>query len=192
MRFIFSVGVFLILSVTALHAKITGPKRDVPKLDLGIKFGGNYDHISGNGWNSNYHTGYNSGIFLGFRESFFGIQGEALAASARYTHAPNTDINNLFLHVPVLFQIRLIPRVWLQAGPQYSFLLASRFAGGNNAADYFKQSGFSGVAGIQVFLPLHLVVGARYIFGLSDWNNLSTNNPLKLYTTQLYAGFKFL
>ncbi len=194
-----AIFIFLLSSITTQAklstpiTKLPAPTKYIPKLDFGVKFGGNFDNINGTGWNNTYQTGYHSGVFLGFREHVFGVQGEALLSSGQYTYIPNTDVNNLYLHLPALLEIRVVPGIWLQSGPQYSFLLASKFAGNNNATNYFKQGGLSGVAGLQILLPLHLIIGARYIFGLSDWNEASnSSNTWKIHSVQLFAGFKFL
>ena len=181
----------LFLLPTPSPAQMPHPAKLVPKVDFGIKFGGNYDNINGNGWSNTYQTGYNGGIFLGVREHIFGIQGEALIGSGRYIFNGVT-VKNLYLHVPVLFQIRLVPRLWLQVGPQYSFLLSSKYASNDNATNYFKPGGVSGVAGLQLLLPLHLTLGARYSFGLTDWDNLSKNNTWTIRAMQLYVGFRLL
>lgn len=165
----------------------------IPTMDFGIKFGGNFDNMNGNGWSNSYHTGYNGGLFLGFRENVFSVQGEALVSSGQFTHNPGTDVKNMYVQVPVLFGVRLVPRLWLQLGPQYSLLASSKFADNSSATNYFKTGSFSGVAGVQLFLPLHLLIGARYIIGVTDCNNVSGSSDVwKQRTLQLYLGLKLI
>lgn len=183
---------FLLTILTAVtfaagaFAKSPGPTKYVPKLDIGIKFGANYDHIKGTGWSDTYKTGYHGGMFVGFREQVFGVQGEALISSGQYTQTAGPVVKNLYLNIPALFEIRMVPRMWLQLGPQYTFLLSS-----NGPDNLFKAGGFSGAAGLQFLLPLHLTLGGRYIFGLSNLNP-ATNNTWKQSSLQLFIGFKFL
>jgi hypothetical protein len=183
---------FIALMITAsTFAKSPGPTKYVPKLDLGIKFGANYDHIKGTGWASTYQTGYHGGMFVGFREQVFGVQGEALISSGQYAATNGTNVKNLYLNIPGLFEIRLVPRMWLQLGPQYTFLLSSKYSSSNQPDNLFKPGGFSGVAGLQFLLPLHLTLGGRYIFGITDWNSTG-GSSWRQSTLQLFVGFKFL
>ena len=59
----------------------------------------------------------------------------------------------------------------------------------------FATTDFSGVLGLQAILPLHLIVGARYVLGFIDQNANSVpglTNTWKNRSFQLYAGFRFL
>jgi hypothetical protein len=184
---------FALLFSTITNAKAPAPKSIIPKIDLGLKFGGNFDNIDGKSWSNTYHTGYHGGLFLGVRESIFGLQGEVLYNKGLYTYkSTGANVGNAYLDVPVLFQVKLVDRLWLQAGPQYSLLLSSKFTSNDKDASYFKTGGFSGVAGLQILLPLHLTIGARYVFGFTNWNDASSAEVWTQRSMQLFAGFRLL
>jgi hypothetical protein len=175
----------LIALLFAFSANAKLPTKFVPSVDLGIKIGTNFDRISGTGWTGTYQSGYHGGMFVGFREQVLGVQGEALVVSGRYATSSGTNVKNLYLDIPGLFQIRLVSGLWFQVGPQYTLLLSS-----NQAGDNFKAGGFSGVTGLQFMLPLHLTLGGRYIFGISDWNNIG-GGSWKQTSVQLSLGLRF-
>jgi hypothetical protein len=181
----------LVLFCGVAQARIPGPKKVIPKVDLGVKVGASFDNMHGTGWNTTYRTGYHGGVFLGFREQVFGVQGEVLVNSTHYTLGTTTEISNLCLDVPVMFQFRLVPRLWVQVGPQYSILLSSKYAATDKATNFFKPGAFSGVAGLQMLLPLNLMLGGRYVLGLSDWDNVGSA-PWKQRSVQLFAGVRLL
>jgi len=191
MKHLFTLFFFTVIFVPSVWAK--GPGKYIPKVDFGVKFGGNFDNIKGNGWSNTYQSGYHGGAFIGFREQVFGFQGEALVSLAKYNLSPsNGEVNNVYLQIPALFQLKLIPRVWLQVGPQYSLLFSSKLQNNSSSTNYFKTGGAFGVAGIQILLPLHLTLGARYLFGLSNWNDMSSSNTWTMRSTQLFVGLKFI
>lgn len=182
-----------ILFSGAVTAKLPPATKYIPKVDFGVKAGANFDNMKGNGWSKTYQAGYHGGLFLGFREQVFGVQGEALVSGGQYSLSPSgANVKNVYLQIPAMFELKLVPRVWLQAGPQYSLLFSSKFETNGNATNYFKTGGFSGVAGLQILLPLHITIGARYLFGLSNWNENSKTNTWIPRSTQLYVGLKFI
>jgi hypothetical protein len=132
------------------------------------------------------------------REYYFGLQGELLLSSASYTMKDNYNlypaatIKNLYLEIPVLFEIKITHSLWLQAGPQYNFVLNSRFSPEGGSANYFKSGDFSGVIGLQVFLPYHLAIGGRYVFGLSNLGNFdaSSGDSWLPQSLQLFIAFR--
>ena len=184
----------------------------LPKLDLGIKIGGNFAQLGGNGWEQTYKPGITSGAFIGLHKHKIGLQAEVLLNTSHYTTKGLVDSVNkgdfraLYLDIPVLFEYKLIgaklaPKVWLQAGPQFSTLMSVK-----NLNDYkgdaksaFKSSTASLVLGAEMRY-LKFVLGARYIIGLTDVNNTGSVNGLVSYGTdkwnnksyQLYIGFKFI
>lgn len=187
----FFVALLCLFLTSVGYAKVPGPTKFIPKIDLGVKVGASYDNMNGTGWSNTYRTGYHGGLFLGFREQVFGVQGELLLNTPHYTSAAGTQVKNLCLDIPAMFEIRLIPRLWIQVGPQYSFLVSSKYESNSTSTNFFKPGAFSGVAGLQALLPLHLTIGARYIFGLSDWDNTG-GAAWKQRSTQLFVGFKFI
>ena len=194
-----ALSVVLLLSNRALAqvpvvSKVT---KALPKVTLGLKAGANFQTLSGNSWASSYKPGIVGGAFLGVYKGKWGIQAEALIKSARFDSksSSSTYIKSVSLDVPVLLEYKIVSRLWVQAGPQFTDLLSAKDNTSTDAKKLFKSSDVSGVVGLEVKLPLHLTVGARYILGFTDINSHAvgmTTDAWKNRYAQLYIGFRFL
>lgn len=172
----------------------------LPKVSVGIKLGANFQQLDGDGWAKAYKPGILGGAFVGVTKNKWGIQLEALVKSVQFdfsvpsgTAVPD-PIKGVYLDVPVLLEYRLVHRLWLQLGPQYSELLSAT-SGGNDLKKDFNAGDFSGVLGLEARLPLHLTVSARYILGFTNINNTSESGASGAWnnrTIQLAVGFRFL
>jgi hypothetical protein len=168
----------------------------LPKVDLGIKAGGNFQDLSKNStFKNSYAGGFVGGIFFGVTKNKIGVQAEALVKTVKYTVSiSNNSINAIYIDVPVLFEYRLVPRLWLQAGPQFSDMLSAK-NGSNDVKKNFNTSDFAGVLGLEAKLPAHIIVGARYLLGFTDINNKSVPGATDAWhnrSIQLYVGFRFI
>jgi len=198
-RILLLTTVSALLFSTAAHAQLPLPTKFIPKFDLGVKVGANFDQLnSTDTWSNSYKAGIQGGLTSGLRFKRIGVRVEALVSSVKYDfNGGGGSVRNVYLHVPVMLEIKLIPRIWLQLGPQYSNILSAKASDGaqSNVKDYFNTSEVSAVGGLEARLPLHLIAGARYMFGLTDMNNTSTSgvsDTWKQRVIQLYVGFRFL
>ncbi len=108
-----------------------------------------------------------------------------------------TGIRATYISIPLLFELKIIPHLWLQLGPQYRGVVSTQSINGfaYDAGQVLKSGDFDGVAGLELKLPMHLNVGARYILGFSDMNNDSIPGytaAWKQRSVQLHLGFSFL
>jgi len=170
----------------------------LPKLTIGIKAGANMQTVTGtNAWKSNYNPGIVAGAFVGVTKNKLGVQGEVLVRSAKFDVSSGFGggtIKSVSLDVPVLLEYRLVSRLWIQLGPQFSSMMSAK-NGSNDVKNNFNTSEFSGVLGLQANLPLHLTAGARYVLGLTDVRNSSVNYTTEAWNNrsiQLYVGFRFI
>ncbi len=177
-----------------------------PEFTIGIKLGANFQTVtSKTTLDDAYNAGIMGGLFIGLTKGKWGVQVEGIARSAKITTKadPNTGtasatLNALNLDVPVLLEYKVIPRVWLQVGPQFTSVISSSTTGTPYKYNYFlKTSEFQALAGLQVILPGRFTAGARYVLGLTDVNNLPTtlsaaNEKWNNHSIQLYAGFRFM
>ncbi len=194
-----------LLFANQANAQIPGVSKvtkALPKVDLGIKVGGNFNQLAGTGFKKAYQPGIVGGVFVGVRKGKMGVRAEGLVSSAKYTYTytATTDgtFKNIYLDIPLLFEYKIIPRLWAQVGPQFSNVISVSAdpnpPAGTDPKSYFKSS-FSGVLGLEAKLPAHLVVGARYILGITDVNDVSfgtAGGSWKTRTIQAYVGFRFL
>ena len=188
----------LISSVANAQPVVGEVTKFIPKPVLGIKLGANFNQLSGSDFQKAYKPGILAGAFGGVEWKKFGFRVEAMVNSAKYdfsyTGTQDGSFKNLYLDIPVLFELKVIPRLWLQIGPQYSDIMSVKNPDVDNPKQYFKSSDVSGVLGLEARLPLHFVVGARYILGFSNINQSVSgySETWNTRTIQLYVGFRFL
>jgi Outer membrane protein beta-barrel domain len=188
--FVLSLSLLLVV----LHGQAQG-------FHIGIKAGANLFKMDGESFDQEYKFGYNVGAFseLNFTSSW-GLQPELLFNQTNYrTGTQFSDIypdgvNDVkgklnYLSIPVLLSFRPIPLLSLLAGPQFGILLNQDEHLVNNAGQAFKKGDLSIVAGAQLNLAA-VKVGARYVVGLNNINDLQNQNNWKNEGWQLYAGFR--
>ena len=188
----------LVLSVALAFAVL---QTQAQGFHLGIKAGANLFKMDGESFDQEFKFGYNVGAFseLNFTSSW-GIQPELLFNQTNYrTGTEFSDVysggvNNYkgklnYLRIPVLLSFRPIPLLSILAGPQFGILLNSNEHLTDNAGQAFKKGDFSLVGGAQLNLAA-LKVGARYVVGLNNVNDLQNQTSWKNEGWQLYAGFR--
>ncbi len=169
----------------------------LPKLTLGIKAGANMQQLTGGTWEQKLNTGFIGGAFVGVTKKKIGVQGEILVKSAKFdfnSSIGSASVNAMYLDVPVLFEYKIVKRLWVQLGPQFSTMLSAKQSS-TDVKNAFNTTDFSGVLGLQVNLPLHFTVGARYILGVTDVNNETVTGTKEAWNNrsiQLYLGYRIL
>jgi hypothetical protein len=169
---------------------------------LGVKGGANIFKIDGQSFSQQFRFGYTLGGYadLNFGKKI-GIQPEVLWSQTNtqtsdnfnmiYGGVTGQNISLNYLSIPILLSYRPIPLLSLQAGPQFGILLdqnSNLFDNGKNA---FKNGDFSLLFGGQFNLG-HLILGARYMIGLTNINDLDNQDTWKSQGFQLYIGFKII
>ena len=191
-----------LLFTTHANAQIPGVSKvtkALPKVDLGVKLGANFQQLSGN-LSKQYNGGVVGGVFVGLHKNRMGVQAEALVKTVKYdvsgtiTNARTSSVNTIALDVPVLFEYKLFWHIWAQAGPQFTSLLSAK-NGSTDVKNNFNSTDFAGVIGLEAHLPMKLNIGVRYIYGFTDINKESAtgiSNAMRNRTIQAYLGFRFL
>ena len=185
---------------------------------FGAKGGVNFSSISNKGYDdTKTRTGFHAGLFANMPISDnFSIQPEVLYSQegAKVTRTYNSakissKLNLDYVQVPIMFQVRPVKQFYIEAGPQFGFLVNAKAkgdlaVGNNNVAnttldvkDQTKSFNFGLGAGLGYDITENIGIGARYNFGLSDINkngNTNINNPdnkNRLRNFQVSAYFKF-
>jgi hypothetical protein len=158
----------LLSSLTVMTTRAQG-------FHLGVKAGANIFKIDGQSFETNYRTG-----------SQF---------STVYTGGPNDFKGKLnYLSVPILLSFRPVKFISLLVGPQFGILMSGDQTLVQNGQNAFKKGDFSMVGGAQLNLAA-FKLGARYVIGLNDVNDLGNGNATNSETWknqgfQVYAGFR--
>ncbi|MCW3162334.1 porin family protein [Chryseobacterium oryctis] len=102
----------------------------------------------------------------------FSVQPEVLfnGAGAKFDNSSDDKMNLSYLSVPVMFQYNALPNLYLEAGPQFSFLLDSKYKGKNVTVDSddFKGFDFGIGLGAGYYFTKNIGVTARYVAGITD------------------------
>jgi len=182
------------------------------KLDLGIMAGVNFAQLDGKTWDNGYKTNLLGGLFAGIHGGRAGIEIQPVFSQSAYVTGNNFhDIygayyNNAvdsakqgtfrvsYLNIPVLFKLKVVNGLWLQLGPQYSGIVSTKDVDNlvQDSKKLFKDGQLSGIGGLELHLPFHLRVGARYVFGLTDLNGTSVSDTWKEKQVQVTVGYNFL
>jgi hypothetical protein len=172
-------------------------------LHFGFKAGANIFKVDGKSFEDEFKFGYHIGAFAEiYIVDKFGIQPELLFSQTNFRTA--TDFNNVYpdgvssvkgklnyLSIPILFNYRPIKLLSLQLGPQFGTLLNQDKNLVNNGKEAFKKGDISLLAGAQLNL-LKFKVGARYVIGLNDINDVGTSHKWKNQGFQVYVGVRVI
>jgi len=176
-------------------AQLGVAKKVVPKVVIGAKLGANFQKMtsSASTWSSSYKPGILGGVFLSVDKKKAGIRVEGLIKSAKFDLSTSgASYKTVALDIPVLWEHKIIKRVWFQVGPQFSSLISAKSSTGADVKGNLRNSDVSAVVGLEGILPMKLTVGARYIYGFVDVNNTTTPGTWKNSSMQFSVGYRFL
>jgi hypothetical protein len=181
------------------------------RFDFGPKLGVNLSQLNGTGWQGGYKTNLLGGLFLSVHGDRFGVQMEGLFSQTTYT--TGKDFNSIYhayiqagkdsllngrfrlsyFNIPVMAQVRILGRAWLQAGVQYSGVVSVQDLDGflKDAEGLFNTGTLSGVGGLWIDVTRRINAGARYVMGWSDLNQGDIAEAWKQRNVQLHVGLTF-
>jgi hypothetical protein len=170
---------------------------------LGIKAGANIDNVSGQAFTNDFTFGYQAGAFAivglskhwNIHPEVVFSQGNVDTASnisGLYTFDNTKSKSQLsYLNIPILLGYKITKNFTLQAGPQYSILLNQSNSLVQNGKDAFKSGNFSLVGGLEIKVAFIRIYG-RYVGGLTNINNLNSQDTWKSQSVQLGLGITIL
>jgi hypothetical protein len=142
------------------------------KIKFGLKAGLNISTLSNMDMNSK--AGFYGGAFVNIPVSKdFSVQPEVLysAAGAKEKGGSNAKLNLEYLSVPVMFQYKALPNLYVEAGPQFNFLIDARLkkSASTGALKNATQSFDFGIGlGAGYYFTKSIGINVRYNAGLSD------------------------
>jgi hypothetical protein len=166
-------------------------------LAFGIKGGANLGKIDGQSFKNEFTLGYHVGAFATIGGKKWAIQPEVLFSQVNLDTATNFSqvyqFNNVskiqlkHLTIPIMLNYNLSNLLTIQAGPQFGILLDQNKNLVQNGKDAFKSGDFSLAAGLQLNLLKFRVYG-RFVGGVTDLNNIKSNDTWKVQAIQLGIG----
>jgi hypothetical protein len=183
------------------------------KIQIGLKTGLNLNNVDGSVWKNELKTSWHGGAYVSIKLKKIGLHGEAYFSQTSYstdssivnansiwniyknsfnTVTANKTINVNYINFPILLQIKLIPNVWLQMGPQFSGIVNIKDQDSllKGSQEIFKSGTVAAVGGIWIDLPMKLNIGARFITDLSNSNKVTTDDLWKSRVFQFHLGLK--
>ena len=175
---------------------------------FGIKGGMNVSSISDDGYDdTKSKVGYYGGVFVNIPASeSFSIQPEIIynnLGSEVKTNLYSQKLNLNYITVPVMFQFKATPQFYLEAGPEFGFLVSAdtktTWNNSTSTAELDKEdyNNFNLGVGLGAGFDItkNFGINARYVAGFSDVtkpaSDPSTNAKNKNNTFQVGVNFKF-
>ena len=169
------------------------------KFSIGIKVGQNFSSVN------NVAVDHNSASFHAWVTTHFGlseklgISPEIILSQTKLETSPSVlglignstslaqpETYHLnYLSIPILVDAKLMQKLSVQAGPQYSILIDQKKDGIGNATMAFNNGEFAFVGGAKLDLGGFFLYG-RYVVGLQAINELQDQTKWK--TTQWQLG----
>lgn len=186
-------------------------------LNIGLKAGLNFNRVSGKGWDEIYKTNPHAGLFVYLNKRRIGIHVESVFSQnsmttdssfyGLYKQFYNNALDSLStgsfrfqtVSIPILVNLKVTQFLWLQLGPQYNANVSviDRRQLLKTGLDIVSQNSFDMVSGLWLQLgskksPVFKVnAGLRYIWGISNLNNVLSNNAWKNQSVQLHIGINY-
>ncbi|PXW17924.1 MULTISPECIES: porin family protein [unclassified Chryseobacterium] len=162
---------------------------------FGVKAGLNISTISNSDLNSK--AGFYGGVFANIPVAQdFSVQPEVLYSGMGGKYKGNGDVklNTDYIAVPVMLQYNLIPNLYVEAGPQFGFLISAK--GKSNGAsvdvkDNLKTFDFGLGLGAGYYFTQNIGVNLRYTAGLSDVPKSNNGDAARNGVFQIGLAYKF-
>lgn len=191
----------IFLSFAIIAFIIVSSKVNAQGIGVGIKIGANFANQSIKDLGQNItdldtkgRTGFHGGAYVVFAFSEkWAVQPEFLY-STQGSEIPDFDdvLNMDYLSIPILLRWKPIKLLSIEAGPQFSALLAAEDIDGESIKEDFKNSDFGLSVGATLHLPLGFNVGARYTWGFTNVAELQDDFEVKNTLGQIFVGWTFL
>lgn len=166
---------------------------------FGVKAGMNISSVS-NFEEASSKVGLNAGVFMNapIAENL-SIQPELLYNSKGVkwdfgSEGSGSTVGN-YLSIPVMFQYNAMPNFYLEAGPEFSFLVSAKDKWEGESEDVKDEfNGFDlGIGlGLGYYFTPNVGVNARYVAGFTDiMKNNDTDDTYKNNVFQIGLSYKF-
>ena len=162
---------------------------------FGLKAGLNIASISAD--DSKAKAGIYGGAFanIPIAESF-SIQPEILynGVGSKYDGDSDLRLNLDYISIPVMFQYNFVPNFYVEAGPQFGFLINSKLksdVGSFDADDVFKGCDVGIGLGAGYYFTDDFGVTARFVAGLNDIVDNNPGDAVRNNVFQVGVAYKF-
>jgi len=156
-------GTFSFAQKTSTNTASSSPVR------FGLKAGLNISTVSN--MDANSKAGFYGGAFANIPVAQdFSVQPEVLysgmGAKSKYNSSDKLNLD--YIAVPVMFQYNALPNLYLEAGPQFGFLISAKGRNNIDVKDNLKTFDFGLGLGAGYYFTQNIGVNVRYVAGLTD------------------------
>ncbi len=156
-------------------------------VQFGLKGGYNSATLSGLDGNKAL-SGFHVGALAEIDIVFMSIQPELVYSTQGSAFDSGDDVKLDYLNVPVMAKLNLLKILYLEAGPQFGFLLSAK-DGSDDIKDNLNSTDIAVGVGAGVELFDKFDVGLRYNFGITDVNK--EGDSVKNNVLQFGISYKF-
>ncbi|MBB6330177.1 opacity protein-like surface antigen [Chryseobacterium sediminis] len=159
-------------STSTSTAETTSSAPSSSKIKFGLKAGLNVSTLSNMDMKSK--AGFYGGVFVNIPVAKdFAIQPEVLysAVGAKEKGDSNAKLNLEYISVPVMFQYKALPNFYVEAGPQFNFLMGAELkndVGSLQLKNATKSFDFGIGLGAGYNITKNIGVNVRYTAGVAD------------------------
>lgn len=176
------------------------------KLEFGFKAGGNYSRITGDDETRYFSSkiGYHAGLLVKYdMHNNLSMQAELLW-NALGTNSKDKQDENIkgkikmdYISLPILVQYELIPRLYLETGPEFSYNISSKFIFEDGRVtdwqEYTKSMNFAWGLGAGYYITSNIAVNLRMNLGIATPFSSTENRYAKSFRHQnLQFGLLYL
>ncbi|MGD1318031.1 porin family protein [Chryseobacterium sp. 2R14A] len=168
----------LAIAASSLSFAQEKAKESSSSVTFGIKAGLNVASINDD--DSKAKAGIYGGVFANIPvASSFSVQPEVLynGMGAKDKTYSSVKLNLDYISVPVMLQYNLLPELYVEAGPQFSFAISQKVKGDGGSMDVdqaFKGFDFGIGLGAGYYFEQKFGLTARFVAGVTD---IAENNP---------------
>lgn len=190
---------FLGLAITAGTLSFAQEKAasSASPVRFGIKAGLNVATINSD--DAKAKAGIYGGVFANIPvASDFSVQPEVLYSGmgAKNKDYSSVKLNLDYISVPVMVQYNVLPALYVEAGPQFSFAINKKIKGDGGSVDvdnYYKGFDFGLGLGAGYYIAQGFGVTARFVAGLTDIikDNNTNDNAIRNSVFQVGVAYKF-
>lgn len=166
------LGLALVAGTFTFAQKTSSNTASSSPIRFGLKAGLNVSTISN--YDVNSKAGFYAGAFATIPVAQdFSVQPEVLYSGlgAKSKNNSSDKLNLDYITVPIMFQYNALPNLYVEAGPQFGFLVSAKnkFSGGSiDVKDGTKGFDFGLGLGAGYYFTPNIGVNLRYVAGLSD------------------------
>lgn len=162
-------------------------------IGIGVKAGANFANLNFEEPDvspesvTNFHFGGYLNLNLSDK---FGITPEVLFSS-QGSELDGVKFDMTYIAIPVMLRFKPVNFLFIEAGPQFSFLTKAEMSFDGDVEDIkeqLKNNDFGLGFGAGVNLPLGFNAGARYVLGFSNINDVDEES-IQNRTFQIYVGW---